>query len=76
LALEANYPSSVKQVDLEGADLPAFDGKPIRLSRRTIGSCLKELRRRGLAHRPQGERKGDAITAAGRKLLASRRPVR
>jgi hypothetical protein len=74
-ALEANYPSTVLQVDLAEMDLKTLAGDSLRLSRRTIGSCLKELRDRGLANRPQGTRKGDAITEAGRKLLAGHRPA-
>ncbi len=74
-ALLASYPSTVLQVNLEETELKTLSGDSLRLSRRTIGSCLKELRDRGLADRPKGARKGDAITEAGRKLLAGHRPA-
>jgi hypothetical protein len=73
LALEARYPSTVLQVDLEAMSLKTLDGESVNLDRKTIGRCLKELRVRGLARRPHGDRKGDAITEAGRKLIACRR---
>jgi hypothetical protein len=76
LALEARHPSTVLQVDLGAMDLMTMEGQSMSLDRKTIGRCLKVLRDRGLANRPYGERKGDVITEAGRKLLASRRPAR
>jgi len=41
------------------------------LSKPTIIGHLKQLRAAGLTHRPHGERKGEAITDAGRKALAT-----
>lgn len=43
----------------------------VNLSRRTISERLSRLREIGLTHRPNGERGGEAITAAGRRWLST-----
>jgi hypothetical protein len=62
-ALAERRPVTVMQEDLAAAT---------RYSRHTVGECLRVLRDRGLAHRPNGERKGDAITEAGYRMLTAR----
>jgi hypothetical protein len=58
LALAAHYPRTMTHVDLYAA---------VRVSRNTIGECLRVLRERHLVSRPKGERGGDQLTPWGLK---------
>ena len=55
-ALYEALPRTMVQVDIEAET---------KLNRDTVGKCLEFLRRNGLVNRPHGERKGEALTAAG-----------
>ncbi len=55
-------PSTLKRVDIQSAT---------RLSSGTVQKCLQNLEKRGLVHRPHGQRRGWALTDAGERLLAS-----
>jgi hypothetical protein len=61
-ALKDAQPKTLTQYNLE---------QQSRVSRRTLGPCLKQLRDWGLVHRPYGDRKGDAITKKGAAKLNS-----
>ncbi len=65
LGVLAEMNQTVVQVDLEAA----MHDSGCRRSRSTIGRRLKLLRARGLVHRPDGDRGGDAITKLGRQAL-------
>jgi predicted transcriptional regulator len=55
-ALLKEHPQTVFQYELAEA---------VCLGRRTVGGLLARLRERGLTHRPEGERKGETLTAYG-----------
>jgi hypothetical protein len=67
--LAANRGLSMTQEEIENAMAPN-----VCLSVRTIGEHLKRLRDIGLAHRPNGERGGDAIADAGLAYLRNAGP--
>jgi hypothetical protein len=58
--LDSVYPVTTLQIDLEEA---------IRVSHRTIGPALEQLRRWGFVCQPRGERHGEGITDRGRIFL-------
>ena len=53
--------ASLRQFDIEGAT---------GLDRKTIAKRLPRLRELGFIERPNGKRGGEAITAAGRKVIS------
>jgi hypothetical protein len=60
--LNKHFPALLTQYDVVDAT---------RLSRNTVRDVLEYLRCAGLAYRPQGKRKGDTVTDAGRALAQS-----
>jgi hypothetical protein len=60
-ALDEAHPRLLKNVEIEAAT---------RLSKTTVGAAVRVLIDRGLAGRPEGERKGVAITLAGKEVLS------
>ena len=60
-ALDEVHPRLLKNVEIEAAT---------DLSKQTVGHVVKTLIARGLAERPEGERKGTTRTHAGKELLS------
>ena len=59
-ALKERHPARMTQVEIEGAT---------RITRKTIGKRLNELRNMGLVERSKGERGGEGLTLLGLQLL-------